>query len=202
MRVTMKVSFAASTLLLVLTFTLTRTTLAAPLAPATTPAGQVPTLIQDPCGRGWVYFDLGNTLVDTHDWTHLRYMTGSLGYIHELKAAGFHLAIVTNVPESWGTNDAEKIAHLKSDVNSNWQEPASFEWDLFESILVPPTDQDRKPAPYLFEHAKAHSVGCKVAFEGEDPAEVIAAEHAGFNQARDVGVNGTPNFIPAADLLN
>jgi hypothetical protein len=164
------------------------------------PARAVPAPAQTPgCGSGWVYFDLGDTLIDTRDWNHLKYLPQALDYLHALKRAGFRLGMITNVPQSWGATHDEKLARLKQDIASTWAEATPFEWDAFDSILLPPTEADRKPAPYLFDEARADQRDCRIAYEGEDPAEISAALKSRFDWGYVVGSQAPRGFYPPAD---
>lgn len=141
------------------------------------------------CGRGWVFFDLGNTLINTSDWDHLRYLSEAKAYLHRLKSAGYQLGMITNIPESWGLTEAEKIATLQAEINRTWAEPEAFDWALFDVILVPPSDQLRKPAPYLFNKGRTLAEDCSAVYQGEDPREIDAARAAGMDGYL---VGGTP----------
>ena len=151
------------------------------------------------CGRGWVFFDLGNTLINTSDWDHLKYMPGGRAYVQSLRAAGFHLALISNVPDTWGPTVEAKLANMKNVISQSWSEPTAFEWDPFETILLPPTDQDREPAPYV--KARGLASQCKIAYEGEDPEEVRAATAAGFDLGYVVGKTTPGEFYLPADKI-
>lgn len=155
----------------------------------------------DSCGRGWVYFDLGNTLVDTSDWNHLKYMEGARGYLLELKRAGFHLGLISNIPEAWGTTQEAKLARLEAEISKTWSEAQAFAWADFEDILLPPRDLDRKPAPYLYAQAMSLHSGCPIAFEGDDAIEVRAALIAGFTNGYVVGKNSPEGFFLPAERI-
>jgi hypothetical protein len=154
------------------------------------------------CGRGWVYFDLGNTLVDTADFDHLHYLPGAAAYLRKLKDAGFHIGLITNIPESWGTTEAEKIASLKADIARGWSDSQSFDWEIFDQLLVSMFDSERKPGATLFKRALQRSEGCKVAYEGEDHREVEAAGLAGFNESYLVGKDPDAYYAPLDGLLS
>ncbi len=84
---------------------------------------------QEVCMKAWIYFDLGNTLVDTktHSYNPIFYMrdvssrneAGELlwkdgrkylnakNYIDRLKRENFVLGMITDVPERWGVNYPE-----------------------------------------------------------------------------------------------
>ncbi|MGK5085442.1 hypothetical protein WDW37_19310 [Bdellovibrionota bacterium FG-1] len=153
------------------------------------------------CGKGWVYFDLGDTLIDTHDWDHLKYLQGAHDYLNSLKSAGFHLGLIVNIPEKWGDTESKKIAKLKDEVAKTWSEGKGFHWDYFERLLVPPTDRDRKPSSFLFEQARRLGGSCKIAYQGEDVREVRVAEDAGFHQVYVVGRQNSPFFLPINSIF-
>jgi hypothetical protein len=154
-----------------------------------------------PCqSPGWIYFDLGNTLIDTHDWDHLRYFPEAQAYLAQAHAKGFHLGLITNVPESWGADAPAKVARLKAEVASGWQEAAPFNWADFEEILVPLNDTERKPAPILFERALAAHHDCPLYYEGEEPDHVRVADHVGL-ESYLVGAPGMPFYMPLPEGL-
>jgi beta-phosphoglucomutase-like phosphatase (HAD superfamily) len=153
------------------------------------------------CDRGWVFFDLGKTLIDTHDWDHLKYLPGALDYLHSIQAAGFHMGAITNIPEAWGSTEAEKLATLKNEINRPWTEPAPFEWQLFETILVPLADVERKPAPVLFLKAIQKLQPCQLVYQSGDQKEVDAALAAGFTQAYVTGKPPRQPFMPIETIL-
>lgn len=153
------------------------------------------------CGRGWIFFDLGNTLIDTSTADRTRYMPGALEYLRTLKDTGFHLGLITNIPATWGDSDEERVLTLRKEIAKTWDEPDAFEWTAFEAVLVPRTDTERKPAPILFERALVLVPGCSSAYQGEDPREAEAAKRAGFRQAYVVGSDPQAFFAPVGGLL-
>ena len=155
----------------------------------------------DPCGRGWVFFDLGNTLVDTSDSSHVKYMPGAHDYLRQLHAAGFHIGMISNVPDSWGPTVETKLAYMKEYLGKSWSSPDAFAWEDFETILLPPSDSQRKPAPFLFLQARELELHCQIAYLSEDPAEVRAALSAGFDQGFVVSTTNADGFYPAPDRI-
>jgi FMN phosphatase YigB (HAD superfamily) len=153
------------------------------------------------CDRGWVFFDIGNTIIDTHDWDHMKYMPQALDYLHAVRAAGFHVGAITNIPETWGKTEEEKMATLKASIAQNWTESVPFEWSAFDTVLIPLADVERKPAPHLFEKAKKLVQPCRIVFEGKDHLEVEAALNAGFDQGYITGKNPDALFLPIDQLL-
>ena len=148
-----------------------------------------------------MFFDIGNTIIDTSQWDHLKHMPGARDYMTALKAAGFHLGAITNVPESWGQTYEEKFATLRAEIAKTWIEPEAFAWSDFDAVLLPPRDLDRKPAPYLFNEARALAHDCKAAFQGEDIREVNAALAAGFDRSDLVGSDPSAFFVPIDHLF-
>jgi phosphoglycolate phosphatase-like HAD superfamily hydrolase len=148
------------------------------------------------CDAGWIYFDLGNTLIDTRDWDHLKYFPETQAYLAQARALGYHLGLITNVPESWGKTAAEKITRLKAEVQAGFKDPGtSFDWSPFEDIFVPLTDAERKPAPILFERALAAHATCPHEYQGDEADQCAAADHVGL-ESYQVNVPGMPFFKP------
>jgi FMN phosphatase YigB (HAD superfamily) len=158
------------------------------------------------CARPWIFFDLGNTLVATPPDAGYHYIPGAHAYVRGLRARGFHLGVITNIPETWGKTRAEKIAQLKKVIADSWSKDAGVEpmdWTDFPDplIIVPMHDTERKPAPFTFEAALARVAleegrnDCPVYYEGEDPAEVKAAETNGM-RGYVVLRPGYPPFLP------
>lgn len=148
---------------------------------------------QDRCPRPWMFFDLGNTLVDTktYDFKKILYMPKAYDYLRELRGKGYPLGLLVNIPESWGTSRAEKVARLKAEVSGPtiWIDHNPMVWEFFtrtvtdDLILIPMKDNERKPgSPKLFDdaHALGSTESCPAVFQGEDPAEVSAAKARGM----------------------
>ena len=78
-----------------------------------------------------------------------------------------------------------------------------MDWSDFpdSSIILPPRDIFRKPAPYLFRNALAKvsaeegTSQCPVYFQGEDPLEVGVAENLGI-KGYIVGKDPAATFLP------
>lgn len=130
--------------------------------------------------RPMIYLDLGNVLIDTNDPTQLRYVPGAELYLQTLLRSGYPLALITNIPEAWGKTYEEKLQALKNYVLKLWREPQAFPWQIFDRILLPPTDQLRKPHPYLFQQALSYPDFCQPFYQGEDPTEVNVAASLGM----------------------
>ena len=153
------------------------------------------------CGRGWVFFDIGNTLIDTTNENHYRTLPQAHEYLRALHDAGFHLGAISNVPESWGATQEAKLARLKLEIASVWTESQPFEWNAFEAILLPPTNADRKPAPFLFKQAVGIAAGCRIAYEGDDAPEIQAAAANGFDVSYLVGKTAPGEFYLPIDRI-
>src|SRR5690606_22493812 len=110
------------------------------------------------CQKPWVFFDLGNTILRSNPGEKMAYNAGAHEYLRALKQRGFRIGLITNVPEKWGPTSKEKIRSLKRAVAREWtRDPKStaMDWTDFSDalILVPPREECRKPAPYLFRSA-------------------------------------------------
>ena len=167
------------------------------------------------CSAPRVFFDLGETLIDTATFKFAKvfYLPGARDYLEALRARHVALGLITNLPESWGVDEAAKFSKLVAFVKDPWTDaaaPSGFDWNFFERehILLPPNDKLRKPDKFLFEKALniARDDGCKALFQGEDEAEVNAAKAAGmeaFMVKRQVDGSGNlvPKFMPIEDVL-
>ncbi len=160
-----------------------------------------PVVVQAACTRPVYFFDLGQVLINTSDWDHLKYMNEAQEYLHQLKARGERLALITNVPESWGADYDAKLQTLKGVIAKTWIEPTAFEWELFEMILLPLSDAQRKPAPFLFQDAIQKALPCPAFYQGEDLIETQAADREGM-QSYQVGRPGESFFQPLSALLS
>lgn len=153
-----------------------------------------------PCSKPWVYFDLGNTLVDASNGDKLHYFEGSLSYLKLLQQEGFTLGLIVNVPDTWGETRAKKLQRLRLEISKGWKESDPFDWTLFDVVLVPRSDTERKPAPELFREAKALAGGCRVVYQGEDAQEMPPAVAEGF-ATYQVGLQDRAFYFPLEDLL-
>lgn len=149
---------------------------------------------QASCDRPWIFFDLGDVLIDTRDWSRLRHEAGAAEYLSALHTAGFKLGIITNVPESWGSAPAAKLSRLQEEIAATWVEDAPFRWGWFEAILTPPDDARQKPHPYLFDQARALAGDCPALYQGENDAEVEAAKRQGLETHHVGSTPGHPEF--------
>jgi phosphoglycolate phosphatase-like HAD superfamily hydrolase len=156
------------------------------------------------CPRPWIFFDLGQTLIDTQGNTmkNMTYMTGARDYLAGLEKDGYALGMIVNWPEKDGATQLEKQQRMKTFIESGWAgapEPR-FDWTAFppELMLLSNTTAERKPAPalYLRALALAGAVGCQAVFMGEDAKEVDAARANGMR----AWLLGTPGGDPEAPL--
>lgn len=128
----------------------------------------------------WVYFDLGNTIVNTKDLKHLTYMKDAREYMEELKREGFKIGIISNIPEDWGMDYDEKFLSLKKFINDGWSEERPFDWGLFDEVILPLKNSEMKPAATLFLKAINKAESCPSAYIGESPKEIEAAAGVGM----------------------
>lgn len=130
--------------------------------------------------KPWIYFDLGNTIVNTNDMKHIRYLKGAREYIDELKREGFKVGIISNIPESWGMDYDEKFLSLKKVIHDGWEDDRPFDWTVFDEVILPLTNNELKPAPTLFLKAITKAETCPSAYIGESPKEITAARDVGM----------------------
>lgn len=160
--------------------------------------------VEEACKSTLMYFDLGNTIVNTKDNSNeTKYMPEAKDYLISLKDAGCTLGLIVNIPESFGKTYAEKISNLKDYVNSRWIESEPFMWNIFEAIYVPPTNADLKPAPLLFRSVQLNAWmrSKHVLYQGETPKEIAAAKKYGMD-AFLVGSRSGSFFLPVQDIPN
>ncbi|BDH12554.1 hypothetical protein [Streptomyces hygroscopicus] len=132
-------------------------------------------------GCAVVYFDLGETLVHTAEDKSVRYMPGAAGYLRALRARHIPVGLITNVPSSWGSTDAERAAELKKVIDKDWADTRPFAWsDFGDRIFTPRTEAERKPAPALWKRAKKASGHCRVVYQAETADEVQASVSLGY----------------------
>jgi hypothetical protein len=151
-----------------------------------------PKQIRSQQNRPWVFFDLGKTLIDhgnynpeTASYEEIRYMPGAFEHLIAVKSAGFHIGLITDIPESFGSTNEEKITSLKSFIKRGWVENGapgdSFDWSIIDHILVPQTDSERKRSnnPIMFFRARMLASPCGMIFQGENPREIELAKFTG-----------------------
>jgi FMN phosphatase YigB (HAD superfamily) len=113
----------------------------------------------------------------------IKYMPGAHAYLQELRDKGYHVGLLVNIPEAWGKTQEEKLKTTKSVLASEWVDSIPLDWDQFDlGVAFPPTDAERKPAPYLFNQAvqRAHEADCDAVYETTLPEEIPAANQAGM----------------------
>jgi FMN phosphatase YigB (HAD superfamily) len=141
---------------------------------------------QASCALPWVFLDLGaNTVIDTSNDTydHIKYMPGAHAYLQDLRDKGYHVGLLVNIPETWGKTQEEKLETTKKFIGAKWIDSVPLDWDQFDlGVAFPPTDAERKPAPYLFDQAmkRAQDAGCDAVYQTALPDEVPAADKAGM----------------------
>lgn len=173
------------------------------------------------CKHPWVFFDLGDTLIDVkfRKGKDVEYLPGASEYLRTLKSKGYHIGLITNVPENWGDTHRTKVRVLKKEVGQMWNhalgaQPMSWEDFGDTRILVPPLNENRKPAPYLFKSAinevvlEEGDTKCPVVYQGEDPKEIAVAKSLGMvahlvtykkNSPSDPDP-GIPQFLDLSEL--
>lgn len=151
--------------------------------------------------RPWVYFDLGDTIVNTKDMDHIKYMKGVREYIEDLKREGFKIGIISNIPESWGMDYDEKLLTLKNIIHNGWDEDRPFDWSAFDEVILPLKNNEMKPAPVLFLKAIEKAQSCPSVYFGESPKEITAAQNVGM-AAKLYNENDEISFIPVSEVNN
>ena len=123
-----------------------------------------------------------------------------------VKASEYHFSTlynsheITNIPEKWVTTYIEKISTLKKFIGDNWVGEEPFDWDIFDQIIIPLKDSERKPKPYLYNLAIKSAPNCPLAYVSENPKEVAMAKVMGFisyNVNNDLKVN----YLPEMQLI-
>src|SRR5687768_17107062 len=98
------------------------------------------------CARPYMFFDLGETLVDTEttNFQSITYMPGAYQYLRDLQANGYPIGMLINIPEDWGTTNEEKVAQTKKFIEGRWVDKDPMDWEMFTAgIFVPPSDARR-----------------------------------------------------------
>lgn len=147
----------------------------------------------------WIYFDLGDTVVDTKDMKRLHYLNGAREYLDELKRNGFKIGLITNIPETWGIDYQEKFRTLKKVISDGWIESDPFDWAVFDEVILPKNDEMKPKAP-MYMKAINKADGCPCAFIGESSKEVEAANSFGIAGKLFVA-NDSELYIPV-DKVN
>jgi len=149
-----------------------------------------------------VFFDLGNVIVNTSNWKDVHYFESALQILSELEHAGISSNLIANIPDSFGSSCEAKFERLKGFMEEVWRPGAQpFDWNQFDSVYVPPSDDLSKPHPYLFVGAASHICPRPMLFLGEDLEEVRTAEELGIG-AFPVGTGPQPMFPSVAEIQN
>lgn len=130
--------------------------------------------------QNWIYFDLGNTIVNTRDSAGIKYFNGSLEYLRALQKMNYHIGIISNIPETFGQSHEEKLATLKDYIQTRWIDQNEMDWDIFEDILLPLNNSQLKPAEVLYYRAIEKSDFCPIAYVSENLSEVLKAQELGM----------------------
>ncbi len=149
--------------------------------------------------KPWVYFDLGDTVVNTKDMKNLKYINGAREYMDELKREGFKIGIISNIPENWGMDYDEKLMSLKKVIQDGWAEERPFDWSIYDEVILPLKNTEMKPAPILFLKAISLAGSCPSLFIGESPKEIVAAKNLGM-AAKLFNENDSEIYIPISDV--
>ncbi len=128
----------------------------------------------------WVYFDLGDTVIDTKGPEGIRYFKGARQYIENLHQRGLKVGLISNIPETFGIDYKEKLKTLKEYVAKNWAGDRSFDWGQFDEIFLPLNNSELKPAEIMYVKAMARADHCPIAYISENLAEVEKAQSMGI----------------------
>jgi phosphoglycolate phosphatase-like HAD superfamily hydrolase len=130
--------------------------------------------------KPWVYFDLGETVINSKDMKKLSYIDGAKEYLEELKRDGYNVGLITNIPETWGADYQSKLAELKKVIASGWVDNKEFDWSVFDEVILPLNNTELKPAPTLFMKAIVKAESCPSVYIGDSDKEVAAASSVGM----------------------
>ena len=161
-------------------------------------------------------FDMGKTISDHTEFDPVTdafkrewYAPGAYEYLNRLKAQGFTLAMMINIPEEWGDTQERKLEKLKKVVRTGWDDPdhAAFDWTHFDFIFFPDNDLERKGTGNLIFYHKVIAALARVfghrdvLFQGENPIEVAEARRAGM-AAWDINRVGfsPPHYLPIEQI--
>jgi len=150
----------------------------------------------------WVYMDLGEVIVTGDDTNGFDFIPGALNLLAELNTAGYRVALISNIPESWGARCSEKFNSLKTYLDSNMNGPQTLDWTIFDKIILPPFDRYRKPKSFMFMSALANACPNKSIFVGEDSDEVKAATDIGIAAFNTELERSLPTLVQIERLLN
>ncbi|MEZ4271890.1 MAG: hypothetical protein R3C68_10815 [Myxococcota bacterium] len=133
----------------------------------------------------YIWFDIGNVLVDLRDNDGIRMMPGALDYLRELRQRGYKIGAITNFRDDKVPRDLDaQIDALQRVIDTEWIDPGPpfVLRDAFESIYLPITPEEDKPSPVLFRKALAlaNSHQRQSLYVGETPEEVERATGEGM----------------------
>lgn len=128
----------------------------------------------------WIYFDLGEVIVTGNSTAGYTYVPGAIDYLRDMRQRGYKVALVSNIPESWGAACSAKFDGLKDFLGTRLHETVPMDWLQFDKILLPPFDRYRKPQRYLFMRALENACPGRALYVGENPGEIAAARNIGF----------------------
>lgn len=151
----------------------------------------------------WLFFDLGEVIVTGNPSAGYHYVPGVLNYLEAARQAGYKTALITNIPEAWGSSCDLKFAGLQDFLGSRLHEELAFNWQLFDAVVMPPFDRYRKPHRFMFLNAL--SLGCngRALFVGENQSEVATAGSLGFaTYAAPINSTPYPSLSQVETLLN
>ncbi len=150
-----------------------------------------------------LYFDLGNVVVDTRDWNNVRYVPGAHDYLNDLRIKGYRTNLMVNFVDKLGNesykNCEEKFAGVVRFLRSKWKDSIPFAWEQYDGIILPQTDQHRKPRPNMFVNALASSCPAPVLYQTEDDKEVTASRFLGLGYWQ-TQLNLNIGMLPEAEI--
>lgn len=131
-----------------------------------------------------MYFDIGNIIIDTRDWKDVKYMPGAKEYIESLKERGYETNLLVNFVDKLKrekyANCEQKFSGVARFIKALWKGAEPFDWTPYERIILPPTDAQRKPRPYMFIDALKTSCPSSILYLGESPEEIKTADFLGL----------------------
>lgn len=141
--------------------------------------------------------DLGEVIVSGNPTDGYTYVPGALDFLQGLRDAGLKLALMSNIPESWGATCQMKLATLQQFLGSRLNEEQPFEWMRFDAVVLPPFDRYRKPHKFMFTHGLHHACPERAVFIGESQGEIDVAKGLGLATFhKDHGVD-----LPTVDTV-
>ena len=149
--------------------------------------------------KDWLYFDLGEVIVTGNPTAGYTYVPGAMAYLTAMRAQGYKLALITNIPESWGATCELKYQTLQTFLGTRLHEPVPMEWTKFDAVVVPPFDRYRKPHPFMFLAGLANACPGRTLYVGELAQEVQTAKGLGF--ATFHAPTGGPSPLPEPTLV-